>query len=118
MRHGERETVLLICDNEAQASDLVEKLFNHDIEVVGPASRAADALSLAALSPATVALVASAPPGRRNALELADVLHRTWGVGSIILDSALPVGAEPGEVRSSDAREEQSRALATALSPA
>ena len=81
------ETVLLICSEESTSAELLSKLWGHGHGVVGPAENARMALAMAAQHPATIALVASAPTGRRSAVELAQALKRDWGIGSIILDN-------------------------------
>jgi hypothetical protein len=80
------ETVLLICSEESTSAELLGKLSGHGHGVVGPAENARMALAMAAQHLATIALVASAPTGRRSAVELAQALKRDWGIGSIILD--------------------------------
>lgn len=91
------ETVLLVCSEEAASAEILHKLWDGGHNVVGPAANARMALAMAAQHPATVALVASPPTGRRDAVELAQALKRDWGIGSIILKDAetgLSMGGE------------------------
>lgn len=90
------ETVLLVSGSDAASADILDRLFESDFNVVGPAPNAALALALAAQSPLTLALVATRPTGKRNAAELADELMRTWGVPSMILAAADGEGGGEG----------------------
>jgi hypothetical protein len=84
----EEQTVLVVCEDELRAREILEKLFAHGVDVIGPASRAGMALALAAQSAPTLALIAQSPTGRRNAEQLAVELFSTWGVRSLVLPAA------------------------------
>ena len=85
----ERENVLLVCSTPETAESITARLDAMGLDFVGPVSRAASALCLAATTAPTVALIAETPTGRRGAEELASSLMANWGVGSVILQRAL-----------------------------
>ncbi len=82
MSDQQNEIVLLVCDDEKYSMHLLDRLSDSGFGVLGPASNAAIALTLAAQSRPTVALVASQP---LEGPELADNLMRNWGVRSLLL---------------------------------
>ncbi|MGA0603802.1 hypothetical protein ACO2Q3_24055 [Caulobacter sp. KR2-114] len=86
--NGLLDIVLLVCSDAERAEILRDRLFEEGFHVIGPASTAAMAMALAAQTLPTVAVVAKPPTGRRNAVEFARDLMRTWGVGSVILSEA------------------------------
>lgn len=88
MDHEANHTVLLVCGCEIQSEVILRRLFDAGIGAIGPAPTANQAMSLAAQTAATVALVATPPAGRRNAAELARDLMATWGIPSLVLDGA------------------------------
>jgi hypothetical protein len=102
------DTVLLVCDDEKRAKEILSQFYSKGWSVVGPVSTAAMALSLTAQTCPTVALMAGRPVDRRRAPELADDLMRTWGVRSVMLDEALDKDdAKPSRKRSWAARPSQ-----------
>jgi len=78
------ETVLLICDDEQESSDLLSRLWDAGHAVLGPVATTGMALAIAAQHSPTLALVARPPAGRRGTGELTQHLMRTWGVGSVV----------------------------------
>ncbi|MDZ4372173.1 MAG: hypothetical protein U1C74_12215 [Phenylobacterium sp.] len=89
--------ILVVCNDEAYASDLIGKLHESGASVVGPVTRANMALALAAQSTPDMAIVTHPLTGRRDAEELARALHDTWGVRSLVLDEALSGAQASGE---------------------
>lgn len=89
--------ILVVCNDEAYASDLIGKLHENGASVVGPVTRANMALALAAQSAPDMAIVTHPLTGRRDAEELARELHDTWGVRSLVLDEAMPGSQAAGE---------------------
>ena len=61
-----------------------------EIEIVGPADRAATALALAAIQPIDAAIVGRELAGRRDGPELVKMLERDWGIASIVIDTPEP----------------------------
>lgn len=90
------DTILLVCGSEAVSVDILGKLYDNGINVVGPAANASYALAMAAQIFPTIALMASPPLGRRNAVQLAEELNRTWGIPSLVLERAT--GGEYADV--------------------
>jgi len=89
-------TILIVCNDEDYSNNLIEKLQRIGTRVVGPVTRANMALALAAQTSPDMAIVAHPLTGRRDAETLARELHQTWGVRSLILDTASPViGEQP-----------------------
>jgi hypothetical protein len=82
------DTILLVCDCERNATQIISRLHESGFNVVGPVSTASMALAMAAQAGTTLALVASPPTGRRGVSELADDLMRLWGVRSWVLQDA------------------------------
>jgi hypothetical protein len=83
-----RDNVLLVCDDTHLSQQILEALFLHGCSAVGPVATGALALSMAATTSPTIALVARPPRGRRTAVDLAAELARTWGVVSFLLAPA------------------------------
>lgn len=94
MEESTHEIVLLVCNCEKSTEEILDKFYDAGLNVIGPAPNARVALIMAAQNAPTIALVASAPNGRRNASELASELMRTWGVRSWIPESAEIDGKE------------------------
>jgi hypothetical protein len=94
MHDVDKETVLLICSDAAEASQIMTQLYDAQIRVVGPIHTARMALALSAQTEATLALVVGEPTGERKTPQLAQALLETWGVRSMLLDEtahdALP----------------------------
>lgn len=82
----DKETILLICGDEADAATIMTDLYKADIRVVGPIHTARMALAMAAQTGPTLALLAGQPTGERKAAELAQAMMSTWGVRSMLLD--------------------------------
>jgi hypothetical protein len=80
------ETVLLVCPNEAEAARLTGLLDDRGFGVVGPVARVREALALIGHAPASAAIVAGTPTGRRSASELANSLVKLWGIPTLIID--------------------------------
>lgn len=88
MHDHDKETILLICGEEARAAQIMTTLFDAGVRVVGPIQTAKMALALAAQTGPTLAVMADQPSGERKAPELAAALMSTWGVRSMLLDPA------------------------------
>lgn len=89
-------TILIVCNDEDYSTNLIVKLQDAGANVVGPVSRANMALALAAQTSPDMAIVAHPLTGRRDAEDLARELHATWGVRSLVLDTAAPaIGEQP-----------------------
>lgn len=82
----DKETILLICGDEADAASIMTNLYEADIRVVGPIHTARMALAMAAQTGPTLALLAGQPTGERKAAELAQAMMSTWGVRSMLLN--------------------------------
>lgn len=80
--------ILLVCGCAETAPALLGRLHDHGVDVIGPAPTAGLALALAAQTQPSMAIIAGAPTGRRNAEELGQALHESWGVRSWIYDEA------------------------------
>lgn len=63
---------------------------------MGPAPTAGLALTLAAVTSPTLALIAEAPTGARGTTALVQALSETWGIPSLILHSEALAEAPPG----------------------
>jgi len=90
LRELEGSTVLVVCNDEAQSTRIIDSLQELGCGVVGPTSRASSALVLAAQTPPTVAVVAGPLAGRRSPGELARELEATWGVPSCVVGDGDP----------------------------
>lgn len=88
MTDHDKETILLVCDDEANAAAIMTTLYDADIRVVGPIQTARMALAMAAQTGPTLALLAGQPTGERKGPELARALMSTWGVRTMLLDPA------------------------------
>lgn len=102
MDHGFAHTVLLVCGCETHARNILQRLYEAGIGVIGPAPTAGHAMALAAQTAATVALVATAPSGRRNASEFARDLMATWGIRSWVLSGAQDTNSASEEPWAAD----------------
>jgi hypothetical protein len=90
------DTILLVCSDEDYSVNLIGSLHDIGANVVGPISRGDVALALAAQISPNLAIFADEPSGDRDAVGLAQELHDTWGVRSLLLDSAMKgVGEQP-----------------------
>lgn len=87
MHDSDKETVLLICGDAADAERIMTDLYDAQIRVIGPIHTARMALAMTAQNDATLALLAGEPTGQRKAPELATALLETWGVRSMLLDA-------------------------------
>ena len=76
--HGDAKTLGRLLEDLAQRDE--------ELEVVGPADRAATALALAAIQPVDEALVGPRLAGRRSGADLATALERDWGIPSTMLE--------------------------------
>jgi hypothetical protein len=95
------DTVLLVCDNEEDSRHILGRLAAQGISVVGPATSVAQARTLAAQTFAHIAVLAPRPSEGPLGRDLAQDLMRTWGVRSLILDTAEAQGEwalPPGQV--------------------
>jgi len=88
MHDTDKETILLICGDAAEAARIMADLYEAQIRVVGPIQTAGMALAMTAQTNATLALLAGEPTGQRKAPQLAETLLETWGVRSMLLDEA------------------------------
>jgi len=88
MHDTDKETVLLICGDAADAARITTDLYDAQIRVIGPFHTARMALAMTAQTDATLALVAGEPTGERKAPQLAKALLETWGVRSMLIDEA------------------------------
>lgn len=86
MHEHDKETILLICGEEADAAAIMTTFFDAGVRVVGPIQTARMALAMAAQTGPTLALMAGQPTGERKAPQLAEALMSTWGVRSMLLD--------------------------------
>lgn len=78
-------TIIVICGSAVCAEQILSSLFEADVRAVGPASTARLALTLAAVTSPTLALIAEPPTGARGSTALAQALAETWGIPSLIL---------------------------------
>ena len=83
----EFSTVMIACRSPLYRTDLSEKLAGAGINILGPVDTATYALTIAAQTPADVAIVEAELAGRRNGAELAQALERTWGVRSVLIEA-------------------------------
>ncbi len=88
MHDHTKDTVMVVCDDERYAADLLARLFDGGYSAVGPVPSAGVALAVVAHAYPTLAIVANPPTGRRGARELAVMLMRDWGIRSLILEGA------------------------------
>ncbi|HEY9216447.1 MAG TPA: hypothetical protein VIO94_00250 [Phenylobacterium sp.] len=86
MRHTTSETIIVAMSARHRPSDLVHRLLEEGHEVVGAATTAGVALSLAAQAQVTLAIVALELDGRRDGQRLATILEQSWGVTTVLLD--------------------------------
>jgi len=86
MHDTDKETILLICSDAAEASRIMAALYDAQVRVIGPIHTARMALAMTAQTNATLALLASEPTGERKSAQLAKTLLDTWGVRSMLLD--------------------------------
>lgn len=113
------ETILLICDDEARATQLMTALDEAQVKVIGPFPTAGLALAVTAHTGPTVALLASQTTGRRSAEQLAQTLKDNWGVRSMLLDETAHAAVETVGWRAPDEQVKRVRqALARAFAPA
>ena len=79
--------VLVICADEGVATDILIRLYDLGVSVVGPASTARLALALAGQTLARSAILVGETTGQRTAAELAEELQKTWGIDCVGLSS-------------------------------
>lgn len=89
------DTILVVCRDEDYSVNLIGSLQDIGANVVGPVSDGDLAMILAAQTSPNLAILADAPTCDRDAEGLARELHETWGVRSLVLDSAQTVTGEP-----------------------
>lgn len=87
-------TVLVAHHSASYLDGLVAHLSDQGYHVLGPVRTARMALALAAIAPAAVAVVGRRLAGRRDGPTLAEALHETWGVPSLIVDEPDPQGLQ------------------------
>ncbi len=75
--HGDADHMIRLLE-DLQSGD-------EEVEIVGPAYRAATALTLASTQPIDAAIVGQDLGGRRNGEQLADALARDWGIPSTLV---------------------------------
>lgn len=85
MRTSELETVLVVCADPERCADIIARLHDEGVSVVGTAHTASLALALAAQTAPRTAILAGQTAGRRGAEELARELSDTWGVECLVL---------------------------------
>lgn len=81
-------TVLLVRKRPRYPDEIVVLLQKVGVNILGPVTRAADALAIVAQHHADLALIEPELAGRRDGVELARALEDTWGVRSLMLDRA------------------------------
>jgi len=86
MDESDVETVILVCDDEANSRTLLKRLMDQGIGVVGLATSVAQAKNLAAQTFANIAVLAPKPTEGPLGRGLARDLMDTWGVRSLILE--------------------------------
>ena len=79
--------VILVSGCERTSDQLLNLIYERNLNVVGTATRAATALALAAQVPADLAIVHDRLAGRRDGAELARLLKEIWGVPSLLIDA-------------------------------
>jgi hypothetical protein len=90
------DTILVICRDADYSTVLIGSLQDIGANVVGPVSDGDVAMVLAAQTSPNLAILADEPTCDRDAEGLARELHETWGVRSLVLESAArPVGEQP-----------------------
>jgi hypothetical protein len=89
------EPVLVVCAESEQALQILGKLFDDGVSVVGPAPTAGLALTLAAQTMPRMAILAGETAGRRSSQELAEELSSTWGVNCFTLSDGVLGDAQP-----------------------
>jgi len=80
------ESVILVCDDERDSHDILNRLEAEGIGVIGPATSATMALTLASQTFANIAVLARRPSGGPLSSDLAHSLMKTWGVRSVVLE--------------------------------
>jgi hypothetical protein len=90
------DTILVVCRDLEYSTSIIGSLHDIGASVVGPVSDGDVALALAAQTSPNLAILADDPTCERDAEGLARELHATWGVRSLVLDSAArSVGEHP-----------------------
>lgn len=87
----DRETVIVVCGDNAVSATMVQRLSEAGFGVIGPASSARMALALAAQSPISMALVTADLSDGRPGRDLAHDLMSNWGVRSMVLEAGAEV---------------------------
>lgn len=96
MNNAPMDTILVVCSDEDYSVNLISSLHDIGANVVGPFASGDVAMAMAAQVSPNLAIFAGQPSGDRDAAGLAQELHDTWGVRSLLLDSALRnVGEQP-----------------------
>jgi hypothetical protein len=104
------DNVLLVWGGGDGVAELLGNMLDNGISVIGPAKSASIAMTLAAQSAPTLAVIARPPNGRRDATQLADDLYKIWGVCTWVMPSALADdGAEPAAWAAPEAKIERVR---------
>ncbi|OYX02676.1 MAG: hypothetical protein B7Z12_11600 [Caulobacter vibrioides] len=104
MHDTDKDTILLICGDAAQATQIMTDLYEAQIRVIGPFQTARMALAASAQTQATLALLASEPTGERKTPQLAKTLLETWGVRSMLLDEVEHAAFGQADWRAPDAQ--------------
>ena len=86
MEDSHVESVILVCDDERDSHDILNRLEAEGIGVIGPATSATMALTLASQTFANIAVLARRPSEGPLGSELARSLMKTWGVRSVVLE--------------------------------
>lgn len=88
MESANSDTILLVCGCPETAENLMDSLYRGGFSVVGPVPTAGLAMTLAAQTLPTAAIIATPPSGRRGVAALGRDLMRAWGVRSWVMDGA------------------------------
>lgn len=94
MNDSHIESVILVCDNERDSHDILNRLEAEGIGVIGPATSATMALTLASQTLANIAVLARRPSEAPLSSDLARNLMKTWGVRSVVLEGGAETQGE------------------------
>jgi hypothetical protein len=94
MEDNHVESVILVCDDERESHDILNRLEAEGIGVIGPATSATMALTLASQSFANIAVLARRPSSGPLGADLAHTLMKTWGVRSVVLEGEAEAQSE------------------------
>ncbi|MCK5910866.1 MAG: hypothetical protein KAG62_13045 [Caulobacter sp.] len=104
MHDNDKDTILLICGDAAEAARIMADLYEAQVGVIGPFQTAGMALAASAQTHATLAVLAGEPTGQRKTPQLAKTLLETWGVRSMLLDEAEHAVFDQADWRAPDSQ--------------